>query len=385
MIRSSELLLNFIINAAWQITAIALVATALARILNNAPARFRHLLWVGAFFLSVALPVWTLPVTKTEGSPRQTVNRIAAQATALASPKDTSNKQDMAGRVSAGGPIIQSRANLGRLFERRIQQFSTGPTAMVLLTLGYLLFILYRFGRLWRFWQRTASLTRSGYQTEMSPSMIAVAERCCSAFRLKQVPIMCTTLSSTPGVVGGRQPMVVLPQSLFGELPAETLYSILGHEMAHIARRDFQWNVVYEILWLPISFHPLAGFLKKQIEKTRELACDEMVTEKLLAPVVHARSLIRIAGVLINPAAQALTLGIFDGNILEERIMKLTCKTRRLGARSGRLLTLSAVALLCLSCFAISMFSIELRAAQAQLAAVTSTGNDGVVGAALQL
>lgn len=86
-----------------------------------------------------------------------------------------------------------------------------------------------------------------------------------------------------------------------------------------------------------------------------------MVTERLLEPVAHARSLLRIAGVLITPADQALTLGIFDANILEERIMKLTRKTRRLGSRAGRLLTLTAVSLLGFSCLAISTFSFELR------------------------
>ena len=118
---------------------------------------------------------------------------------------------------------------------------------------------------------------------------------------------------------------------------------MLGHEMAHIARRDFALNLVYEFLCLPISFHPLANLVKRQIARTRELACDDMVTERLLEPEAYARSLVRVAGALVLPAGQALTLGVFDADILEERIMKLTQNTRRLGARAARLLALCAL------------------------------------------
>jgi HEAT repeat protein len=64
---------------------------------------------------------------------------------------------------------------------------------------------------------------------------------------------------------------------------------------------------------------------------------------------------------LVAPAGQAFTLGIFDADILEERIMKLTQKTRRLGQRAGRLLLVAAFSFLCLSCLTISTFSFELR------------------------
>ena len=71
-----------------------------------------------------------------------------------------------------------------------------------------------------------------------------------------------------------------------------------------------------------------------------------------------------MAGALVSPAGQAFTLGIFDADILEERIMKLTRNTRRLGTRAARLLALTAFTLLCLSSLAISTFSFELRAAR---------------------
>jgi hypothetical protein len=156
--------------------------------------------------------------------------------------------------------------------------------------------------------------------------------------------------------------LIILPESFYAEeLPDETLISVLGHETAHVARRDYALNLVYEILRIPISFHPLANFIKRQIDRTRELACDEMVTERLVEPRAYAHALVRVADTLASPIERAFTLGMFDSDILEERIMKLTQNRRQFGTRAARLLTLTTFTLLCLSCLAISTFSFELR------------------------
>jgi HEAT repeat protein len=94
-----------------------------------------------------------------------------------------------------------------------------------------------------------------------------------------------------------------------------------------------------------------------------------------------------VAGELVASAGQAFTLGIFDADILEERIMKLTQKRGGLGQRAGRLLVVAAFSLLCLSCLTISTFSFELRtdngftgATRHEVAAaeVTNESNAGV-------
>ena len=72
---------------------------------------------------------------------------------------------------------------------------------------------------------------------------------------------------------------------------------MLAHEMAHVARRDFLTNLFCELLSLPISFHPLTYLIKREIDRTRELACDELVTRRVLAPKVYARSLLWAADI----------------------------------------------------------------------------------------
>jgi len=131
--------------------------------------------------------------------------------------------------------------------------------------------------------------------------------------------------------------------------------------MAHVKRRDFLTNLLCEIISLPISFHPLTFLIKQQIDRTRELACDELVTKHVLEPRVYARSLLWAADVSQQHSSQAFMLSIFDGKILEERIMRLTRNNKRLAPAAARLMMLVALAVLCVSATALSMFALELQ------------------------
>jgi tetratricopeptide (TPR) repeat protein len=105
--------------------------------------------------------------------------------------------------------------------------------------------------------------------------------------------------------------------------PDEILTSALAHESAHVARRDFAANILCELIAMPISFHPATAWLKREIRRTRELACDELVTARLLPPDVYARSIVSIAASISGLGRPGYTLGVLDGDILEERIRRL--------------------------------------------------------------
>src|SRR5215467_4097769 len=95
-------------------------------------------------------------------------------------------------------------------------------------------------------------------------------------------------------------------------------------------------------LSLPLACHPAIMFIKRRIKETRELACDELVTERLLLASDYARSLLRLAESAMVLHRSAYTLGAFDADILEERIMKLVVRTPRL-SKVGKTVLLVAV------------------------------------------
>jgi beta-lactamase regulating signal transducer with metallopeptidase domain len=358
----NEFVLTFLLNATWQITVVVLAAAACARLLRDAPARYRHALWVSALVLGVALPVWShfnfsADVTESRSpSPATTLLLESGAPTATTAQAEQTNNSN-----ARRGSVFP----LETLLHRRRQTLPSMPPATFAIAVAYALFLLYRLNALRRAWQRTQKIRRAVYARRIPDEMRDVAEQCGALFNLRDVRIRCSSQVDAPVTIGWRRPIIILPESFFaGDLPAETLLSVLGHEMAHIARRDFVLNIFYEFLRLPVSFHPLASLLTRQINRTRELACDELVAGRVLAADAYARSLVRVASALTTPSERAYSLGVFDADILEERVMRLIKKRGRMSVRAGRLLMAASFSLLVtVTALTTSAFSFDFRSA----------------------
>jgi len=139
--------------------------------------------------------------------------------------------------------------------------------------------------------------------------------------------------------------------------------------MAHIQRRDFAINFLCELLTLPISFHPAAGLIKVQLASSRELACDELAIEQCIDRHEYVHSLLTLADRVCRVPSPDYGLGIFDANVLEERIMNLLRKNC-LPARSTRSSLVLVLVALFGTCICASAFAV--RIAQEE---TTNTGN----------
>ncbi|MGQ0762776.1 MAG: HEAT repeat domain-containing protein [Acidobacteriota bacterium] len=349
MIRISEFLLNFVVNAAWQTALILVVASLGARFLRNAPARYRHVLWITALGFSLIAPAVS---TMRANSFNVSVRKAQSSAIHL---------------VTSPQPqtfVIEPDESTGieRLLTRRRQTLSVTPAWLFVLSGAYLLVLVLQVVRLARMWRRKEKLRQEVSRSASIPMLETIARQCRHALDLSNAQVVCSKLIEVPATLGVMRPVIVLPERLCAELDEEALSSIVGHEMAHVARRDFLTNLLCELVCVPISFHPLTYLFKRQIRRTRELACDELVARHILKPRAYARSLVRIANTTFQRRAQALTLSIFDGNILEHRIMKLTQKQRQLGLRAGRVCMVVAILALCAVCISTSMLALDLRA-----------------------
>jgi BlaR1 peptidase M56 len=186
-----------------------------------------------------------------------------------------------------------------------------------------------------------------------------IAERCQRAFGLKSVTILYSAETSVPVTAGRRT--ILLPEALFDSDAPDLLSAAVGHEVAHIKRRDFALNLIYELLSLPLACHPAIMFIKRRIKETRELACDELVTERLLDASDYARSLLRLAESAIVLHRSAYTLGAFDADILEERIMKLIERKPRLSKFGKTALLVAVLSLLTASSAVAAIYSLSIE------------------------
>jgi uncharacterized membrane protein YkoI len=167
-----------------------------------------------------------------------------------------------------------------------------------------------------------------------------------------------------PITIGARTPLVILPAELLRQNDAELLASAIGHELVHVRRRDYLLNLIYEVLYLPLSFHPAVLLIRRRIQQSRELSCDELVAERLLQADVYARSLVRLAGSAppLRNLAPTTTVGIADADILEVRIMSLLNRSETSG-RGKKLLLIAAAVILAVPCVAATVFAIQFTMA----------------------
>src|SRR6202044_3220027 len=120
----------------------------------------------------------------------------------------------------------------------------------------------------------------------------------------------------------------------------EELLSALGHELAHVERRDYAKNLIYEIASLPVAFHPFVWIVKAQVVQTPEMICDAMVVDRLVGPAKYRQSLLRLAKRMIASRETTVhAVGMFDADILEKRIMMTKAKRTIPGSLARAFLT----------------------------------------------
>ena len=350
MLRISEFILSFVLNAVWQIAAITAVAALGSLLLKNSPARFRHTLWVFALVACFVAPL----LTATGLMPESLPSFRSVETRPIVSSVPTSAPLVSTGVVAKSGFDLVSR---------RRQEINTTPNMALFLTFAVAIYIFGRGIRLARFWRRKERLRRSATLSGLGPEAEITAERCRRLLAVGDVRVMRSSEAKVPYTLGALSPLIVVPEALCAGADENKLLSVIGHEMAHVKRRDFLSNLFCELLVLPVSFHPLAFLIKRKIDRARELACDELVTKDVIEPRVYARSLLWAADVTHQHSSQAFMLSIFDGKILEERIVRLMRNKRRVGSGPARVLMFVALLIVGGAAFSLSLFSLELQTA----------------------
>lgn len=362
----NRLVLTFLLNALWQIALVACIAALSSRLMKKAPAAYRHWIWVMALGVSVLLPLESVrnsgttalfPAVLAPGdgrSARADWKWLSAEGTARfdSHAGGAPDKSAQGATTSASGwRFLQPQARL----------IPFAPYVGFLALGGYLASLIFHSRRLWLAWRRTNEIRRSAEARSLPRAMALVAARCQAALGLADIPILFSSRIAGPITLGARCPMIILPNSLLQEESEEDLISVFAHEMAHIQRRDFLMNLVYELVSLPVSFHPAVALLKRRINETREMTCDDIASRRLTSPTHYARSLVALARRISAAPAfsrSGYTLGVFDADVLEERIMRLLNQRPLISPRLSKAMLAVGACFLAASCIFASAFSL---------------------------
>ena len=295
---------TLLLNSLWQVTLVAVLTWAVTIPVRSSAAR--HRLWALSLVVSLMLPLVSIV-------PRPNANSLPAPSVTVGE----------TARSSASGGATPAWSMTGRTAHQEAATVSVPGWFCLVLTTAYGLFLVWRLALARRAWRATCAIRTTATRMRFSEEYGRAAERCRVAFGLPSVVIASSPCVRVPAAIGSRSPIIALPDGLLADASIDEVIAVLGHEMAHIQRRDFGMNLWYELLYLPVSFHPAAAFIKRRVAISREQACDDMVIGRLMPPLAYARSLLTIAGRIATSKDISYGVAACHPGSLEARVSRL--------------------------------------------------------------
>ncbi len=103
-----------------------------------------------------------------------------------------------------------------------------------------------------------------------------------------------SNLIKVPMVIGYFKPVVIIPVEMLTQMPFNQIEAIIAHEIAHIRRNDYIFNVLQTVVETLFFFHPAVWYISNQIRKERENCCDDLALSVCEESLVYAKALVSI-------------------------------------------------------------------------------------------
>jgi beta-lactamase regulating signal transducer with metallopeptidase domain len=144
----------------------------------------------------------------------------------------------------------------------------------------------------------------------------------------RQVALRISDEVISPLAMGVWRATVILPVSAVSGLPKDELEAVIAHELGHIRRCDYVWNLAQTAIESTLFFHPAVWWVSRTVRERREACCDEIAVQSCAGATVYARALLRLEEQRTRKLQLALALGGCGGSLLQ-RVRKV------LGEESG--------------------------------------------------
>ncbi|MBN2649547.1 MAG: M48 family metalloprotease [Prolixibacteraceae bacterium] len=113
-----------------------------------------------------------------------------------------------------------------------------------------------------------------------------------SRLKLKQkVEAFFSPLVKSPLVFGVFKPVILFPVAAFTGLSVKDVEAIFAHELAHIARRDYLFNIIQSAITLLYFYHPAVWLISSLIKAERENSCDAIAIDLTGDKTAYIRTL----------------------------------------------------------------------------------------------
>ena len=295
-----------LLHFCWQGTAVAVAYSVADRMTSRATSGVRYAVALIALLL---MPI-VVAATFVEEM------RIAAPAHVNDAATATIPRLPLDGRH---GPVLQEIPLTLSLAVNQPNSWLAARTERVLpwvdtlWILGMLLLAVRAMGGWWQLEQ-----VRRRARTLVPEELERSFHRICKQIQIRQqVALRVSSEVISPLAMGVWRATVILPVSTVMGLPMEELEAVLAHELGHIRRWDYLWNLLQTAIESVLFFHPSVWSLSRAVRERREICCDEIAVQSCAGATVYARALLRLEEQRTTQLRLAMALNGCNGSLLQ--------------------------------------------------------------------
>jgi beta-lactamase regulating signal transducer with metallopeptidase domain len=272
-----------LIHFCWQAAAIALLYRVADLALGKARSNVRYVAALAALLSMLAAAVVTLGYEEMRGQQGQ----VALRDSAVTSLGETTAAQALP-RVDYGTGTVWPGEGTGLLAAAKQGIRPAMPWLDAMWLLGVLFLSARTVGGWWVIQRlQRASLMRVPPDVQYSFARLSL--------RLGiwwSVDLRISERIASPLAMGVMRSLVLIPASALTSLSPEQLEVVLAHELAHIRRADYLWNMVQTMIETLFFFHPAVWWVSGHLRQQRELCCDDVALECCTDPLIYATALL---------------------------------------------------------------------------------------------
>src|SRR6202035_1449046 len=293
--------LYVLLDASLKGTALCLAAFAIAFILRQASAAARHLAWQLAFAgllalpaLSLLLPAWRVPLL-----PQRAAASPAAQTAEVSTLHIEDATHPSVQNVGAGLASARVGEDHSLVLPSKV---TVSPQISLRVPLSWpaILMLFWSLGALATLSSLAAGMARVRRQRRGSQTLTAgpsreLADRLCADLAIvRPVALFRGGEQAMPMTWGFWRPAVLLPAGC-DAWPAARRRSVLLHELAHVARRDWATQLACEAVCALHWWNPLVWAAARRLRIEGQQACGDPVLAAGASAADYAGDLLDIA------------------------------------------------------------------------------------------
>ena len=292
-----------LLHFCWQGTAVALVYAVVDRMTSRSTSTVRYAAALAAFMLMPLVVFGTFALEMRVATPAQVTEHAAPLPSAF-------HLTEKATPIVHELPLASDLEERGEWLAMRAERLL--PWVDRVWLAGVLLLALRSLGG----WWQLEMIRRNALRMVPQPVERAFQGVSEQVHPGRNVALRISDYVISPLAMGVWRATVILPMSAVMGMPREELEAVMAHELGHIRRWDYVWNLMQTAVESVLFFHPAVWWLSSTVRERREVCCDEIAVECCAGAAVYARALLRLEEQRTVKLRMAMALGGCGGSLL---------------------------------------------------------------------